>query len=406
MTRLFLAPGLAVGLIFMACSTTNGEVNVTDPLPDFVLQGSDGKTYSSAGLVGEQAIVIAWFPKAFTGGCTKECKSLRENSDKLSAFEVAYFAASCDTPEKNADFAKSLDLDYPILSDPSKRFAKALGCLNDRGVSNRWTYYVGVDGKVLHIDKAVQTASHGETIAAKLGELGIAQRATDSDSSTSSSDFESLSNGVDLKGWRHSGNWSVVDGEITREGKGGSLTYAKSKIPDDFELRFEWKVGEGSNSGVYYRPGQYEYQILDNSKHRDGENPRTSAASLYFCMQPSEDATRPVGEWNQARIVGKGTVIQHWLNGKKVIDFDYTDPKWAFNVDMLEKRGGKLDARGGSLSLQDHGDPVWYRNVQLRTIPADERLNRDPIKPAEISEEILKKEQAKLNAIIQRRKAS
>ncbi|TWT89217.1 family 16 glycoside hydrolase [Neorhodopirellula pilleata] len=396
--------GAALCLMLLACTSAKGEVEVGDPLPEFVLQGSDGKTYSSTDLIGEQAIVIAWFPKAFTGGCTKECKSLRENSDQLKAFDVAYFAASCDTPELNADFAKSLDLDYPILSDPSKRFAKALGCLNERGVSNRWTYYVGVDGKVLHIDKAVQTASHGESVAAKLAELGVAKRTANTDESAHSTEFESLFNGVDLEGWKHSGNWSVVNGEITREGKGGSLTYAKSKVPDDFELRFEWKVGEGSNSGVYYRPGQYEYQILDNSKHRDGENPRTSAASLYFCMQPSEDATRPVGQWNQARIVGKGTVVQHWLNGKKVIDFDYTDPKWAFNVDMLEKRGGKLDAREGSLSLQDHGDPVWYRNIQMRTIPADEPLNHDPIQPAEISEEVLKKEKEKLDAIVNRRK--
>lgn len=405
MTRISHVSGLVLGLMLVACSTAKGEVKVGDPLPDFALQGSDGVTYSSTDLIGKQAIVIAWFPKAFTGGCTKECKSLRENSDKLKAFDVAYFTASCDTADKNSDFAKSLDLDYPILSDPNQRFAKVLGCLNARGFSNRWTYYVGVDGKVLHIDKAVQTASHGETIAAKLNELGIAKRTADSDSTTTSSDFESLFNGVDLKGWRHSGNWSVIDGEITRQGKGGSLTYTKSKVPDDFELRFEWKVGEGSNSGVYYRPGQYEYQILDNDKHRDGGNPRTSAASLYFCMQPSEDATRPVGQWNQARIVCKGSVVQHWLNGKKVIDFDYTEPKWAFNADMLEKRGGKLDARGGSLSLQDHGDPVWYRNIQLRTVPADETLNRDPIEPARISEDVLKKEQEKLDAIVKRRKA-
>ena len=76
-----------------------------------------------------------------------------------------------------------------------------------------------------------------------------------------------------------------------REG-GGSLTYSKRRLPDNFELRCQWKVNKGSNSGVYYRPGQYEYQILDNKVHRDGHNPRTSAASLYFCMAPSHDATK------------------------------------------------------------------------------------------------------------------
>ena len=132
---------------------------------------------------------------------------------------------------------------------------------------------------------------------------------------------------------------------VHRVGPGGSLTYTKSKIPDDFELRFEWKVGEGANSGVYYRPGQYEYQILHNQKHVDGKNPRTSAASLYFCMAPSHDATKPAGQWNTGRIICKGTVIQHWLNEKKVIDFDYTAERWAFNVDLLEKRGANLTSR-------------------------------------------------------------
>jgi hypothetical protein len=216
--------------------------------------------------------------------------------------------------------------------------------------------------------------------------------------------FELLFDGEGLDGWKHGGNWKVEDGVITREGRGGSLVYQSRKIPDDFELRFQWKVARGSNSGVYYRPGQYEYQILDNSVHADGKNPRTSAASLYFCMAPSHDATKPVGEWNEGRIVCKGTIIQHWLNGKKVIHFDYSDPKWAFNVDMLEKRGAKLANRGGDLSLQDHGDPVWYRAIKLRTLPTDEKLNSDEVTPAKISDDVLEAERQKLEGIVNSRK--
>jgi hypothetical protein len=218
--------------------------------------------------------------------------------------------------------------------------------------------------------------------------------------------FTSLFNGTDLEGWKHAGNWIVEDGVITRTGRGGSLVYSRAKVPDDFELRFEWKVGPGSNSGVYYRPTQYEYQILDNALHADGKNPRTSAASLYFCMQPSVDATRPVGQWNTARIVGKGTVIQHWLNGVKVIDFDYTDPKWAFQVDMLRKRGGDLEARDANLSFQDHGDPVWYRNIRIRELDRNEAIDQTPVTPAEISPEVLEAEREKLEGIIKRRKAA
>ena len=221
----------------------------------------------------------------------------------------------------------------------------------------------------------------------------------------SAAGFEALFDGKSLgDGWEHKGNWKVEDGVITREGKGGSLVYKAKKIPDDFELRFHWKVAKGSNSGVYYRPGQYEYQILDNSVHNDGKNPRTSAASLYFCMAPSHDATKPVGEWNEGRIVCKGTIIQHWLNSKKVIHLDYSDSKWAFNIDMLEKRGAKLPARGAYLSLQDHGDPVWYRAIKLRKLPADENLDMKEVTPAKIADDVLEAERKKLEGIVNRRK--
>lgn len=215
--------------------------------------------------------------------------------------------------------------------------------------------------------------------------------------------FEALSAGDTLDGWKHNGNWQIKAGIISRQGKGGSLVYMGRKVPDDFELKFEWKVGKGSNSGVYYRPTQYEYQILDNDVHVDGKNPRTSAASLYFCVPPSRDNTNPVGQWNTGRIVCKGTIIQHWLNGEKVIHLDYQDPKWASEVELLKQRGGNLDARGAHLSLQDHGDPVWYRNIQLRELHAEDTIDMKEIAPAKIKPEVLAAEQKKLAGIIQRR---
>ena len=92
------------------------EPAVGDKAPDFKLQGSDGKEYALSQFAGKQAVVIAWFPKAFTGGCTAECKSMKENGEAIRKFDVAYFTASVDEPMKNADFAKSLELDFPILS--------------------------------------------------------------------------------------------------------------------------------------------------------------------------------------------------------------------------------------------------------------------------------------------------
>lgn len=90
---------------------------------------------------------------------------------------MAYFTASCDDSETNEKFAKSLDLDYPILSDPGKKVAEEYGVLNpQRGLAQRWTFYIGKDGKILYIDKNVNAAEHGKDIAKKLGELGVEKK--------------------------------------------------------------------------------------------------------------------------------------------------------------------------------------------------------------------------------------
>ena len=120
-------------------------------------------------------------------------------------------------------------------------------------------------------------------------------------------------------------------------------------------------------------------------------------------MQPSHDATKPVGQWNSGKVICKGSVIQHWLNGKKVIDFDYADSKHAFNVTMLKQRGGDLSARGAKLSLQDHGDPVWYRGIRIRALTESDELDRTPVEPEKIKAEVLASERKKLEGIVSRR---
>ena len=167
------------GLALTGLTATAADLKVGDAAPNFKLQGSDGKTYSLADFKGKKAVVIAWFPKAFTGGCTAECKHLKAEGATLKKFDAAYFTASVDSHEGekgNAAFAKSLDLDYAILSDPKKEFAGALGVLNERGMASRWTYYIGKDGKILFVDKAVKPASAAKDIAAKLKELGVAEK--------------------------------------------------------------------------------------------------------------------------------------------------------------------------------------------------------------------------------------
>jgi len=90
---------------------------------------------------------------------------------------VAYFSVSVDTPDTNRAFAQSLGVDYPLLSDPDKRVATAYGVVDaDQPFPSRWTFYIGVDGRILHIDKLVSPATHGKAVAAKLAELGVAKR--------------------------------------------------------------------------------------------------------------------------------------------------------------------------------------------------------------------------------------
>ena len=153
------------------------ELKAGDQAPQFKLQGSDGKTYSLKDFAGKKAVVVAWYPKAHTRGCTAECKSMKEDGELIRKFDVAYFAASVDEPKDNEKFAKDLALDYPLLSDPEKKTAKDYGVLDEsRGLARRWTFYIGEDGKILHIDKEVKTQSHGKDISGTLKKLGVEEK--------------------------------------------------------------------------------------------------------------------------------------------------------------------------------------------------------------------------------------
>jgi len=178
MIRSFALVAALFGLTLLAVGDTAADdLKAGDVAPDFSLPGTDGKTHALKDFQGKQVVVLAWFPKAKTGGCTKECKSLKESGEALREFNVAYFTASCDTPEFNKEFATELALDYPILSDSTKNVAKAYGVVHDkREVPERWTFYIGTDGKLLFVDKDKNTDGHGAEIAAKLQELGVKKK--------------------------------------------------------------------------------------------------------------------------------------------------------------------------------------------------------------------------------------
>lgn len=171
-----LLAGLFCLLLFPA-ATLADELAVGDLAPDFTLQASDGRTYTLADFKDRQAVVIAWFPKAYTKGCTIECKSLAQNGALIRAYDVTYFMASVDPLEDNTGFAKETAADFPLLSDPGKETARAYGVLVPvLGFAKRHTFYIGKDGRILKIDTDINPETSAQDMARTLGELGIARR--------------------------------------------------------------------------------------------------------------------------------------------------------------------------------------------------------------------------------------
>ena len=186
--RSLLAATLVLGLASAAAAQTV-DLKVGDQAPNFKLQATDGKTYQLSDFKGKKPIVLAWFPAAFTRGCTIECKSLAENGDKIKMYDVNYFMISVDPIEKNTQFAKATSVtlgqganaqvvdkkeaDFPLLSDPTKDTAKAYGVLNDRGVANRWTFYIDKNGKISYIEKMVKPETSAEDMLTEIAALKI-----------------------------------------------------------------------------------------------------------------------------------------------------------------------------------------------------------------------------------------
>jgi thioredoxin-dependent peroxiredoxin len=168
------------GLGFAALPAAAGDLKVGDQAPNFKLQATDGKTYQLSDFKGKESVVLAWFPKAFTQGCTIECKSLADHGDMIKSYNAQYFMISIDPldgDKGNKAFADTYHADFPLLSDPAKDTANAYGVLNaERGVANRWTFYIGKDGKITAIDKTVKPATSAEDMAAMLKQLGVENR--------------------------------------------------------------------------------------------------------------------------------------------------------------------------------------------------------------------------------------
>lgn len=190
-----------------------------------------------------------------------------------------------------------------------------------------------------------------------------------------------LFDGKTLDGWERqngqpSSNWTAVEGMLHRTGGGGDL-YHRHWFRD-FELAFEWKIEAGGNSGVKYRVQPYgnqllgcEYQIQD-----DGNRPfdRQATGALYAVVEPGENKVQhPPGQWNRSRIVVCGPYVEHWLNGERVVAIRIGSADWLRRV-ASSKFGDREffgQNREGRIFLQDHGNPVWFREIILVPLDAD-----------------------------------
>jgi len=174
-------------------------------------------------------------------------------------------------------------------------------------------------------------------------------------------------------------SWKVQDGAIkTIVGAEGPDIVTREKF-DNFELELEWKVSPGANSGIMYRVSEDfaapyetgpEMQVLDDDKHADGRDPKTSAGSLYALIAPKNKKLKPVGQWNKVRIVVQEKQVAHWLNGVKVVEFELG----SVELNQLIARSKFKDMprfgkeKIGFIDLQHHGDEVWYRKIRVRRL--------------------------------------
>jgi len=174
-------------------------------------------------------------------------------------------------------------------------------------------------------------------------------------------------------------NWKIENGTLkTLVHEKGVDIISKGKYKD-FELELEWKVQSGGNSGIFYfanEKGNHiwqsapEMQVLDNIVHVDGKRTITSAGGLYDLIAPSEVAVKPVGEFNQVRIVVKNNHIEHWLNKIKILEYDYQSENFKKLIAKSKFRDMPFFAKEieGAIGLQgDHGE-VWYKNIRIRKL--------------------------------------
>lgn len=187
------------------------------------------------------------------------------------------------------------------------------------------------------------------------------------------------------RGYRKEGppeqGWAIEDGSLRVIAGGGGGDIVTDEVFGDFELSLEFKVSPRANSGIIYRVDESkpypwmtgaEYQVLDDNS-REAENGLHSVGAVYDLYEPVEGKpTRPAGDWNLARIRISDGVAKHFLNGVKVAEYDMNSEAWAETIagSKFRDMAGFGVLERGRISLQDHGNDVWFRDIRVRDLDA------------------------------------
>lgn len=198
-----------------------------------------------------------------------------------------------------------------------------------------------------------------------------------------------LFDGKDLNHWyswkindgTSTAGWEITNGELTTDGKGGDLVTKKEYV--DFELEFEFKISPKGNSGIIYKvldkkgereqPYIYgpEYQIIDDVNYPGTPKDEHKTGGNYDVYAPSDlTAVKPAGEWNKGKIKIKNNKVEHWLNGKKVADYEYAGEQWKEDIAKSKFKNWPYATPHdkGRISLQGHGNTVWFKNIRIREL--------------------------------------
>jgi 3-keto-disaccharide hydrolase len=193
-----------------------------------------------------------------------------------------------------------------------------------------------------------------------------------------------LFDGTSLKDWKGyktdtvPAGWKIENGTLAKNDRVEDIV-SKDEF-GDFELELEWKIGEAGNSGIFYRGTEEydhiywsapEYQLLDDIKGADNKTRLTCAGAAYALYPSPEGHLKPVGGWNSTRIVARGSHVEHWLNGVKLLDYELGSPDWEAKVkaSKFSAYPNYGRAKRGRIAMQgDHAGTLAFRNIRIREL--------------------------------------